>query len=60
MTEQQQSKKLSEAALGMKTQDVLITADSLKEVVHKIINPERRNIREEFHESYKESFGLDD
>ena len=50
MTEQQQAKKLSEAALGMTTQDVLITADSLKQAVHKIINSETKNSREQFHE----------
>ena len=60
MTEQQQDKKLSQAALGMTTQDVLITSDSLKQAVHKIINPETRNSREGFHESFKDSFGLDD
>ena len=60
MTEQQEAKKLSQAALGMTTQDVLITADSLKQAVHKIINSETKNSREQFHESYKESFGLDD
>ena len=60
MTEQQQDKKLSQAALGMTTQDVLITSDSLKQAVHKIINPETKNNREGFHESFKDSFGLDD
>jgi hypothetical protein len=54
MTEQQQDKKLSKAA------EVLITADSLKQAVHKIINSETKNSREQFHDSYKESFGLDD
>ena len=60
MTEQQQDKKLSQAALGMTTQEVLITSDSLKQAVHKIINPETRNSREGFQESFKDSFGLDD
>jgi len=58
MTEQQQDKKLS--PLGNTTQDVFITADSLKQAVHKIINPETKNNREGFHESFKDSFGLDD
>ena len=60
MTEQQEAKKLSQAALGMTTQDVLITADSLKQVVHKIINPETKNNHEGFHESFKDSFRWDD
>ena len=53
MTEQQQDKKLREAT------EVLITSDSLKQAVHKIINPETKNKREGFHESFKDSFGLD-
>lgn len=60
MTEQQQDKKLSKAAYGTTTQDILITSDSLKQAVHKIINPETKNSREGFHESFKDSFGLDD
>jgi len=54
MTEQQQDKKLREAT------EVSITADSLKQAVHKIINSETMNSREGIHESYKESFGLED
>ena len=54
MTEQQQDKKLREAT------EVLITSDSLRQAVHKIINPETKNNREGFHESFKDSFGLDD
>ena len=54
MTEQQQAEKLREAT------EVSITADSLKQAFHRIINSERMNSREGFHESYQESFGLDD
>ena len=54
MTEQQQDKKLREAT------EVLITSDSLKQAVHKIINPDTKNKREGFHESFNASFGLDD
>ena len=54
MTEQQEAKKLSEAT------EVLITSDSLKQAVHKIINPDTKNKREGFHESFNASFGLDD
>ena len=42
MTEQQQDKKLREAT------EVLITSDSLKQAVHKIINPDTKNKREGF------------
>ena len=51
MNEQQEAKKLSQAALGTTKQDVLITADSLKQAVHKIINSETNNSREQFHRS---------
>ena len=54
MTEQQQDKKLREAT------EASIASDSLKQAVHKIINPETKNKREDFHDSFKDSFGLDD
>ena len=54
MTEQQQDKKLGKAA------EVSITSDSQKQAVHKIINPETKKNSEGFHESFKESFGLDE
>lgn len=60
MTAQQQDKKLGKAAYGTTTQDILITSDSLRQAVHKIINPETKNNREGFHESFKDSFGLDE
>ena len=60
MTKQQQPKKLSDAALGMTTQNKLITANSLKDAVDKILYPETKNSREGFHESFKDSFEFDE